>query len=48
VIVELARDGEERRRLGEAGRREVEDEFTIEAMAARAERLYERVIEERR
>lgn len=40
-IVELLRGERQRRRLGEAGRRQVESHFSLERMAQRVARLYE-------
>ena len=46
-VVELLRDPERARRMGERGRRVVEEKFSCEAQLARTEALYESLLEKR-
>jgi glycosyltransferase involved in cell wall biosynthesis len=44
AIIALAGDRERRRAMGEAGRRWVLDEYTVQKMAERMHTLYERLL----
>lgn len=46
AVVELLRDDRRRKRLGKVGRKLVQDRFSIEAVTARYEALYDRVLAE--